>query len=272
MWRSGAAQKRHEGLASEPGVGLNLPVSWKSVAMLNPTNVAARRVLSQKPGGSVAVLYSVKRCHLLVGVEAIDSLRPRIVAALDADDLSIVVDGTGPAAEIRVVAVDLSQPLSLRRLRARLSKGSTALVVAVSPTCGPLGARRALRAGADSLVLEHELEEALLPAVRAVAAGLSVLPAVLRGGVDRLAFSHREREVLRLAIQGNTNSEIAAALFLAESTVKSHLSSAYRKLGADGRKDAASLILDPDEGLMELILGREEPQLGSGEPGLAALS
>ena len=37
--------------------------------------------------------------------------------------------------------------------------------------------------------------------------------------------------------------------------MKSHLSSAYRKLGAAGRKDAASLLLDPDEGLREIVLG-----------------
>ena len=57
-----------------------------------------------------------------------------------------------------------------------------------------------MKAGADSFVLEQELEDALAPAVRAVAAGLSVMPTVLRGGAERLAFSHREREVLRLAV------------------------------------------------------------------------
>ena len=56
-------------------------------------------------------------------------------------------------------------------------------------------------------------------------------PVLLRGSADRLALSYREREVLRLVIAGNTNSEIADSLFLAQSTVKSHLSSAYRKLG-----------------------------------------
>jgi DNA-binding NarL/FixJ family response regulator len=211
----------------------------------------------------------VRPRQLVVDVEANGSLRPRILAALDADDLSILGDGASPPAGIRVVAEDLSQPSSLRRLRATLVEGGVPVVV-VSPTCGALGARRAVRAGADSLVLEHELEDALAPAVRAVAAGLSVLPAVLRAGIDRLAFSHREREVLRLAIDGHTNSEIAAALFLAESTIKSHLSSAYRKLGAHGRKDAASLILDPDEGLVDLILGREAP-LRDEEPDLAPL-
>jgi DNA-binding NarL/FixJ family response regulator len=199
----------------------------------------------------------VTREQLFVEVEADGSLRPRILAALYADDLVVVDNGASQAANILVIALDLSQPIPLRRLRTTLSKSSAERVLAVSPTCGPLGARRAVRAGADSLVLEHELEDALAPAVRAVAVGLSVLPAVLRNDADRLALSHREREVLRLAIEGLTNSEIAAELFLAESTVKSHLSSAYRKLGADGRSGAASLILDPDEGLVDLILGRE---------------
>ena len=204
-----------------------------------------------------------------MGVEADGPLRLRIVAALQADRISIVQDGESRSADIRVVAVDLSGPVSLRYLRAKLTGGIGRTVV-LSPQCGALGLRRAVKGGADSLVLEQELEDGLAPAVRAVAAGLSVMPTTLRDSADRLSFSHREREVLRLAIQGHTNSEIAATLFLAESTIKSHLSSAYRKLGANGRKDAASLILDPDEGLVDLILGRE-PQLGNGKPPLAAL-
>ena len=47
-------------------------------------------------------------------------------------------------------------------------------------------------------------------------------------------------------------------MFLAQSTVKSHLSSAYRKLGAGGRKEATSLILDPDAGLLEVVFGIRE--------------
>ena len=145
--------------------------------------------------------------------------------------------------------------MTVGALKKRLDQGRGERIVIVSPDCSPLAARRAIRAGAASVVLECHLEETLAPAVRAVAAGLSAVPVPLRNAPDRPALSHREREVLRLAIAGNTNSQIASGMFLAQSTVKSHLSSAYRKLGAGSRKEATSMILDPDEGLLEIVLG-----------------
>jgi DNA-binding NarL/FixJ family response regulator len=205
------------------------------------------------------------RPELLVAVEAQAPLRLRIATALEADGLSIARNGAAGPAEIRVVAVDLSQRVSRERLRAVLGNGSAGRIVAVSPMCGPVGVRRAVRAGADSVVLEPELEDALAPAVRAVAAGLSAVPALLGIGAERVALSHREREVLRLAVTGHTNGEIASALFLAESTVKSHLSSAYRELGAASRSEAASMIFDPNEGLAEVVLGHDAAHRMAGE-------
>ena len=192
---------------------------------------------------------------LLVRVAASGALGKRIIGALEADAISTVGNDSALIPDVEVIAIDLAVSTSVRRLRVKLGQANAARIVLVSPDCGSLGARRAVRAGAQSLVLEDQVERALVPAVRAVAAGLSVIPAALRNGGDSLLFSHREREVLRLAVSGHTNGEIATALFLAESTVKSHLSSAYRKLGAASRKDAASLLLDPDEGLAELVLG-----------------
>jgi DNA-binding NarL/FixJ family response regulator len=207
----------------------------------------------------------VSERELVIEVQANGLLHPRIVALLEADG-AVVANGSQPAAEVRIVAVDISQPDSLRRLRDRLTQGDARPVVVVSPRCDPLGARRAVRAGANSLVLEHQLEAALVPAVRAVAAGLNALPASLQSRVNDLSFSHRERQVLRLAINGHTNREIANELFLAESTVKTHLSSAYGKLGAGGRKDAAAMVLDPDQGLVEMVLGREPTDADSELP------
>jgi DNA-binding NarL/FixJ family response regulator len=194
--------------------------------------------------------------RLEVEVRASGAIGERILAALQAEEIS-VRNRAGGADSVRIVAEDLMRPMVVGRLRRRLGVDRAARIVVVSPECSPMAARRAIRAGADSVILEPQLEETLVPAVRAVAVGLSALPVPLRGAAERPALSHREREVLRLAIAGNTNSEIAKGMFLAQSTVKSHLSSAYRKLGACGRKEATSLILDPDAGLLEVVFGRE---------------
>jgi DNA-binding NarL/FixJ family response regulator len=204
----------------------------------------------------------VERPRLEVDVRGAGTLRERIIAALQADEIS-VRDGAGDADQVRVIADDLTRTTAVGRLRRRLGADRVARIVVVSPDCSPIAARRAIRAGAESVILEPDLEDMLAPAVRAVAAGLSALPVPLRSAAERPALSHREREVLRLAIAGNTNSEIAKGMFLAQSTVKSHLSSAYRKLGACSRKEATSLILDPDAGLLEVVYGTEP----NGRPG-----
>ena len=61
-----------------------------------------------------------------------------------------------------------------------------------------------------------------------------------------------------------TNHEIAARLFLTESTVKSHLASAFEKLGVRSRKDAAALLLDPEEGLQQTALPQPGPPVLNG--------
>ncbi|MET4924436.1 response regulator transcription factor [Streptomyces sp. PSRA5] len=60
---------------------------------------------------------------------------------------------------------------------------------------------------------------------------------------DRL-LSAREVEVLGYVARARSNAEIAAALFLAETTVKRHLTNAYRKLGAVSRVDAIRRAMD----------------------------
>ena len=52
-------------------------------------------------------------------------------------------------------------------------------------------------------------------------------------------LTRREREILRLVMQGLTNTEVAQALWVTEPTVKFHLSNIYRKLGVSNRAEAA---------------------------------
>jgi hypothetical protein len=57
------------------------------------------------------------------------------------------------------------------------------------------------------------------------------------------------RQILGMVVTGLSNQEISSRRFLAESTVKSHLSSAYSKLGVRSRGEVVALILDRDGSL-----------------------
>jgi DNA-binding NarL/FixJ family response regulator len=109
--------------------------------------------------------------------------------------------------------------------------------------------REALSEGADGFVLETRLAATLGATVRAVCAGQLVVPGEWRERVGRPVLSPREKQVLGMVVMGFTNQEIANKLLLAESTVKSHLTSIFSKLGVRGRSEAAALVLDPTSGL-----------------------
>ncbi len=114
----------------------------------------------------------------------------------------------------------------------------------------------ALRAGALGYLLKDVSADRLVEAVLAAARGESVLqPSVAAKVVARFArlddaprsrpqplvvpLSDRELAVLRLVADGRSNREIAAALFLAEGTVKNHVTNVLGKLGARDRTQAA---------------------------------
>jgi len=71
----------------------------------------------------------------------------------------------------------------------------------------------------------------------------------------------REKQVLGLVVMGYMNCQIAERLFLAQSTVKSHLSSAFGKLGVRSRNEAADLILNHERGLGLGVLALESEPL-----------
>ena len=109
----------------------------------------------------------------------------------------------------------------------------------------------ALRAGAVGFLLKDARRQQLAAAVRAAATGDPVLaPAVLRRLVESFCATNphrepplpgltaREREVLELVARGRDNGEIAAALFVSESTVKTHLARTLQKLGVRDRVQA----------------------------------
>lgn len=133
----------------------------------------------------------------------------------------------------------------VRLVRSRLGELSAVLVCR---SAGVADVRRALELGVDGIVLEEGIGEALGAVVEAVCAGQVSAPSGQRRALRARALTTREKQVLMLVATGLTNSEIADELFLAESTVKSHLSSAFGKLGVSSRSEAAAVVLDPDRG------------------------
>jgi DNA-binding NarL/FixJ family response regulator len=108
--------------------------------------------------------------------------------------------------------------------------------------------RRALELGMDGLVLTDRVDEALAAVITVVCAGQVSVPRDRRGEVRAHVLTTREKQILGLVVMGLTNGEIARKLYLAESTVKSHLSSAFAKLGVASRNEAVNVILDPERG------------------------
>jgi DNA-binding NarL/FixJ family response regulator len=116
-------------------------------------------------------------------------------------------------------------------------------MVVVSRYDGRGAILEALAAGANGFVPEDEVEQRLGPTVRAVRAGQLAIPAEYRVAAAPPILSPRERQVMAMVVLGFSNVEVANKLHVTETTVKSHLSSAYRKLGVRSRHEATSLIL-----------------------------
>jgi DNA-binding NarL/FixJ family response regulator len=122
-----------------------------------------------------------------------------------------------------------------------------ARVLMLSTHSGEEEIYRALQAGAHGYVLKSMVREELLRAIRQVVEGERYLdPAVtlvLAARVGHRTLSSRELEVLRLVAKGMGNKEIAAALNIAEVTVKLHVSHVLEKLNVRDRTEAATAAL-----------------------------
>ena len=152
----------------------------------------------------------------------------------------------------------------VREVRTHCAASPEARVLAIMPAdAASVSLRRVLLAGAAGIVLDEDLDRTLVPTVRAMLVGQLAVPAVLARQIAPRPLSHREREILALIVDGRTNREIADRLCVAESTVKTHLVSAFRKLDARSRADAVARITDPETGygtgILAIESGRAKP-------------
>lgn len=184
------------------------------------------------------------------------------------DDLEVVGEASDgesavelvPTVDADVVCMDVEMPgmgglEATRRLVADPAVTARVLVLTTFEREDYLLA--ALEAGASGFVLKNARPEQLVDAVRAIAAGDSLLsPEVTRAVIERAVagaaatasatpaptlpegLTDREVEVLRLLAQGLSNDEIAERLVVGRATVKTHVSNVLLKLGLRDRVQA----------------------------------
>jgi len=120
----------------------------------------------------------------------------------------------------------------------------TAIIVLTSNESVETGLT-ALRLGARAIVHKRFAIESLMTAIRAVADGLVWMPPAMQAALvaqDSPAakkLSARESEIVRYVAIGMRNAEVAARLSLSESTVKTHLTNIFQKLGIRDRTELA---------------------------------
>lgn len=147
-----------------------------------------------------------------------------------------------------VVLMDLAMPESdgidsTAKLRGRLPSAQVVALTSFSDRARILGA---LQAGAIGYLLKDASPEEVVAGIRAAAHGESPLAPkaariLLEAHVDKEAalLRSREREILALVASGHPNKIIAHRLGITEKTVKSHLTSIYRRIGVTDRVQAA---------------------------------
>lgn len=202
---------------------------------------------------------------LLVDDQAL--FREALATLLDVrDDIEVVGEAADGDEALRraaalspdVVLMDLRMPVldgvaATRRLRVERPE---VRVIALTTFDDDEEVFAALRAGAVGYLLKDVSSERLVEAIGAASRGESVLqPSVAAKVIARFAqlpdeaaprpqplvvpLSDRELEIVRLLADGRSNREIATALFLAEGTVKNHVTNVLAKLGARDRTQAA---------------------------------
>jgi DNA-binding NarL/FixJ family response regulator len=183
-------------------------------------------------------------------------------------------DGADAVAEVRrlqpdVVLMDIRMPImdgveATRRITAVAGEHGPRVLVLTTFDLDEY-VLNALRAGASGFLLKDVPPDELAAAIRIVAAGDALLaPSVTRRLLDRFAevrvpgderrpaalddLTERELEVFELIGRGLSNAEIAEALFLGETTVKTHVSRVFAKL--DLRDRVGAVVLAYEAGIV----------------------
>jgi DNA-binding NarL/FixJ family response regulator len=196
----------------------------------------------------------------------------RLLLSGEPDIEVVAVAGTGREAVAQasrfapdVVLMDIRMPEldGLEATRQILAADESARVLVLTTFNLDEYVYEALRAGASGFVLKDDPPESLVAAVRTVAGGEALLsPTVTQAVIQQFArlqrkpppaevasLTSRELEVFRLISQGLSNAEIGEALFISDTTVKTHVTRLLSKLQLRDR--AQAIVLAYRTGLFE---------------------
>jgi DNA-binding NarL/FixJ family response regulator len=204
----------------------------------------------------------------VVVVDDQDMVRAGFAALLDAqDDIAVVGQAADGQAALDVCArttpdvvlMDVRMPVLDGVEATKRLAGGAARVLMLTTFDIDDYVYSALRAGASGFLLKDATPDELVAAVRVIAAGESLLapavtsrliahfarqPAMASTPPSLEALTPREREVLVWVARGESNSEIANRLVLAEQTVKTHVSRIFLKLGIRDRAQAVMVAYE----------------------------
>jgi DNA-binding NarL/FixJ family response regulator len=216
------------------------------------------------PGAVVRLLVADDQALVRAGFRVLLETQP---------DLLVVAEAADGAAAVRlarehqpdVALLDVRMPVldGLAAARQMLATPTPTRVLMLTTFDNDEYVYEAMRAGASGFLLKSVPPEQLLHGIRLCAAGEALLaPAITRRLIERFVaepppgsesaaltgLTEREREVLAHIGRGLSNSEIAAALFLSEATVKTHVSRVLTKL--DLRDRAQAVVAAYEAGLV----------------------
>lgn len=145
--------------------------------------------------------------------------------------------------DVLLTDIEMPQMTGLEVASAMKREGLATRVIILTTFARGGYLRRALEAGASGYLLKDSPAEHLANAVRRVHAGGRVVDPELAAEAwsEPDPLTDRERQVLRMAGEGQPSADIAARLNLSEGTVRNYLSEAISKLGAGNRVEAARI-------------------------------
>jgi len=184
-------------------------------------------------------LSALERILAHAGVES-------IARATTTTEALALVDEHRPDLFVLDVDMNGSAPDGLSCLREAIARVPSLKPVVVSASDDPQRIEEAIRAGAVAYVLKRAEPEDLASAIRQVfsrslylAGGEAFARATPSEGADTAGLTRREREILQLVSEGNTNGQVARTLWVTEQTVKFHLANIFRKLDVSNRTQAS---------------------------------